>query len=137
MFLKTILKQRFLTYININLLSLSIVISEFLCFSNKSFVIVRKFSSDVSFQRVISVRIFQKGYNTLNNKFSIQGRNPVVFNGLSADFASILLDIGVIDLGLEENLVKKYININNLKYCWFVLPLGIWRGNCLRNQYSQ
>ena len=59
---------------------------------------------NISFQWVVWLRVLEQGDDAFNYEFGVQSGHPVVFNSLCADFASILLDIWVVDLGLEEDL---------------------------------
>ena len=68
---------------------------------------------------MISIGVLEEGNEGLDNKLSIQGWYPSVLNSLCANLTSVLLDIGVEDLGLEvhfrgfEGVIVAEIDVHN------------------------
>lgn len=84
--------------------SLSIGVCKFSSLCRKALVIFLEQFCDLSLKWVVSVRVLQQGHQRLNDKLGIQSGDPRILNGLSADLTGVLLDVGMEDLGLEENL---------------------------------
>ena len=74
---------------------------ELLCFGEECFIIFGEQVCDFSLQRVIRIWVLQQSDDTFNDEFGVEGGDPVVFDCLSADLSSVLLDVRVEDLGLE------------------------------------
>lgn len=92
------------THIDMNIQSLSIGVCEFSGLGREALVIFLEQFRDLRLQWVVCVRVLQQGHQGLNDELGIQGGHPRVLNGLSADLTGVLLDVGVEDLGLEEDL---------------------------------
>ena len=84
--------------------SASVLLCEFLGLGAEACVVLAELLGDLGLKRVISVDVLQEGEETLEHEFGVESGYPVVLDGLSADLACLLLDVGVVDLGLEENL---------------------------------
>ena len=116
-----------------NRTSLCISISEFASLGMESLVVLGKEFSDLSLKWVICVRVLQECHQALNYKLGIKSGYPRVLNSLSADLASVLLDVWVKDLCLEESfrcfegIVIWEIDVDNelSTFVWSVL----WSNN--------
>ncbi len=53
---------------------------------------------------MVCVGVLEERDEALDHEAGVEGRDPVVLDGLGADFARVLLDVRVEDLGLEMNL---------------------------------
>ncbi len=69
----------------------------------ESLVVLSEQFSDLSLEWMICVRVLQECHQALNHKLGIKSGYPRVLNSLSADLASVLLDVRVKDLCLEES----------------------------------
>ena len=98
-------------------ISFSVSISELSSFTTEFWVITAELLGDLWFKWVVSVRILQQSHNWFYHKLGIQSWNPVIFNSLLTDLSCILFNIGVINLGLEENLLYLRMLVNT----WFLL----------------
>ena len=100
-------------------MSISVCLGELACLRLEAIVILGVELSDFCLKGVVNVRALHQGDQALNNKLGVEGGHPSVFNGLCADFAGVLLHVGVENLGLKENLrcfegvVIAEVNVNN------------------------
>jgi hypothetical protein len=109
---------------------MSIGSSEFPSLGSEGLVVLEHKLSDLGFQWVLSVGVLHQSDERFDDKLSVESWNPVVFNGLSADLTSVLLDVGVEDLGLEQHLYeKKYIRAN--WHSFSKLEIGSYEGDLL------
>ena len=78
--------------------------SELLCLSREGIVVLNEELSDLGLEWVVGVRVLEQGNHTLNDEAGILRWDPIIFDGLRADLPRLLLDVGVVDLRLEEDL---------------------------------
>lgn len=88
-------------------MSLGVGLSELLRFAEEGLVVAYHFLSDFGFQGVVGVGVLEEGDQALDDVLGVEGGDPVGLNSLGADFASVLLDVGVVDSGLEEGLGQR------------------------------